>query len=142
LETIPELTGYFTRLEDLDRKREKPLNRVTKDSEKSTKNDKERTKPRGSGKGDNKPSDKNTSKYCTFHKSSTHDTSECKAKKNHDLKSNNKISQEVNVITPVTDNFCYEVSPAKESPSSKKRFITSGYDDHFLSDHHQVHVPP
>jgi hypothetical protein len=58
LETIPELTGYFTRLEDQDRKSEKPLHRLTKDSDKSTKKDKERTKFRGSGNGDNKPSDK------------------------------------------------------------------------------------
>jgi hypothetical protein len=37
LETIAELTGYFTRLEDLDKKREKSSFKTSKDSEKITK---------------------------------------------------------------------------------------------------------
>jgi hypothetical protein len=81
LETIPELAGYFTRLEDLGRKREKHLYKPNKDTDKKTTNYEDKEKSRGSGKRDNKMSDKNTPKYCTFHKSFTHDNSECKAKK-------------------------------------------------------------
>ena len=124
LETIPELTGYFTRLEDLDRKREKTTYKPHKDTEKNSKNEKEKFKTRGKDnvKGDHKANDKNISKYCTFHKSSTHDTSECKAKKNHDLRQTNRNSQEANVITPLPDNFCYEISYLKKVSTPQKHF--------------------
>jgi hypothetical protein len=139
LETIPELTGYFARLEDLDRKREKLPYKPNKDTDKISKTEKDRVKTRGNIRGDNKPTDKNSSKYYTFHKSTTHDTHECKAKKSHDFKSNSKNNQEVNVITPLPDNFCYEVYPTNEVPSSQSPFINIGYDDPFLSDnyHHE-----
>jgi hypothetical protein len=139
LETIPELTGYFARLEDLDRKREKLPYKPNKDTDKISKTEKDRVKTRGNIRGDNKPTDKNSSKYYTFHKSTTHDTHECKAKKNHDFKSNSKNNQEVNVITPLPDNFCHEVYPTNEVPSSQSPFINIGYDDPFLSDnyHHE-----
>jgi hypothetical protein len=74
-------------------------------------------------------SDKNIPKYCTFHKSSTHDTSECKAKKSHDLKANNENNEEANVITPLPDNFCYAVSSAKDISPSKKGSSNFGYDE-------------
>jgi hypothetical protein len=139
LETIPELTGYLTRLEDLDRKREKLPHKPNKDTDKISKTEKDRVKTRGNMRGDNRPTDKNSSKYCTFHKSTTHDTHECKAKKNHDSKSNNKNNQEVNVITSLPDNFYYEVYSTKGVPSSQNPFTNVGYDDLFLSDnyHHE-----
>jgi hypothetical protein len=139
LETIAEITGYFTRLEDLDSKREKLPYKPNKDTDKISKTEKDRVKTRGNIKGDNRPTDKNPSKYCTFHNSTTHDTHECKAKKNHDTKSNSENNQEVNVITPLPDNFCYEVYSTKEVPSSQNPFKNVRYDDLFLSDnyHHE-----
>ena len=104
------LTGYFTRLEDLDQKREKIPYKPHKNTDKSNKSEKDRVKIRGK---DNGKGDKNTSKYCTFNKFSTHYTSEYKATKNHDLRPTNKNNQEVNVITPLPDNFCYEVTAKK-----------------------------
>jgi hypothetical protein len=130
LETIPELIGYFTWLEDLDRKRENSPYRPNKGTDIISKTEKDRVKTRGNIRGDNKPTYKNSSKYCTFHKST--DTHECKGKKNHDFKSNRKNNQEVNVITPLPDNFCYQVYPTKEVPSSKNPFINVGYDDFFF----------
>jgi hypothetical protein len=62
LETIPEVTGYFTRLEDLDRKREKLPYKPNKDTDKISKTEKDRVKKRGSIRGDNRPTDKNSSK--------------------------------------------------------------------------------
>jgi hypothetical protein len=107
LETIAELTGYFTRLEDLDKKREKASFKTSKDSEKINKkyeNNKVQTIGREHGKGNSKPNEKETSKYCIFHKSNTHDTSECEAKKKFDLVETHKRQMLLHLylITSVT----------------------------------------
>jgi hypothetical protein len=132
LESIPELAGYFTRLEDLDRRREKSTSRANKEPDRSSRGDKERARPnRIAGKGDSKSTDTSNNKYCTFHKTSTHDTSECKAKKKLQDKKTSVSSQEVNVITPFPDNFCYEVS---SSPSCHQTSSNLGYDSLFEAD--------
>ena len=134
LETIAELTGYFTRLEDLDKKREKSSFKTSKDSEKIQKfeNNKVQTKGRDHGKGNNKAHDKETSKYCIFHKSNTHDTSECEAKKKYDLRKSNRNTQEANAITSLPDNFCYEITANFFPP--QKYSSHNGFDDHFVAD--------
>jgi hypothetical protein len=143
LETIPELTGYFTRLEGLDRTKEKTPYKAHKDIDKNNKNEKDRYKSRGrdNGKADNKPSDKSTFKYCSFHKSNSHDTSECKAKKNQDLKQTNKYNQEVNVITPLPDSFCYEMSTSSTPSLPPRKPKHTGYDDLFNLDHNNYVEP-
>jgi hypothetical protein len=105
-----------------------------KDTDKGIKNEKDRVKMRGreDGKRENKPNDKNASKYCTFHKSNSHDTSECKAKKNLYLRQTNKNKQEENVIMPLPDDFCYETSESKKVSSPQ---IHVGYNAIFISDH-------
>jgi hypothetical protein len=92
---------------------------------------------RENGKGEHKSNEKNASKCCTFHKSNSHDTSECKAKKDQDLRQTNKNNQEVNVITPLPDNFCYEISAPKRISSPQ---INDGYDDLFISDYNHGHL--
>jgi hypothetical protein len=137
---MAELTGYFTRLEDLDKKREKSSFKTSKDSEKNNKkyeSNKVQTKGREHGKGNSKPNEKETSKYCIFHKSNTHDTSECEAKKKFDLKKSNRNTQEANAITPLPDNFCYEISASFLPPSSH-----NGFDVHFVADSHSDGLLP
>jgi hypothetical protein len=82
LESIPDLAEYFTRLEDLDRRREKSTSRAKEDPDRGSQGNKERARPNyGTGKSDSKSTDTSKTKYCNFHKTSTHNTSECKAKK-------------------------------------------------------------
>jgi hypothetical protein len=122
--------------------REKTRYKPNKDTDRSDKNqDRVKLRSRENGKAENKSNDKSASKYCTFHKSNSHDTSECKAKKCHDLRQSNKNNQEVNVITPLPDNFCYETAASKKSlllqsmldlMTSSSQTITMGTYNHQL----------
>jgi hypothetical protein len=60
--SIPKLTGYFTRLEDLDRRREKTPYKPNKNTDKSNKNqDGVKLRSRGNRKAENKSNDKSAS---------------------------------------------------------------------------------
>jgi hypothetical protein len=59
----------------------------------------------------------------------------------HDLRQTNKNNQEVNVITPLPDNFCYETAASKKSlliqsmldlMTSSSQTITMGTYNHQL----------
>jgi hypothetical protein len=55
------------KLLDSDQKRENLTYKSNKDTDKSSKTEKDRVKTRGNMRAGNKPTNKNSSKYCTFH---------------------------------------------------------------------------